>query len=328
MSAPSEGGRTRGLVTVGETMGLLSAVEYGPLRHARHVHLGVAGAESNVAIGVRRLGHPATWVGRLGADDMGDLVEATLRGEGVDLSVARDPERPTGLMVKSRRTSATTKVTYYRAGSAASVLGPADLPPDLVASASVLHVTGITAALSPSCMAAVESAVGHARRAGTIVSFDVNHRSALWSDAVARPALRRLVGQADIVFAGEDEASLVLGADAAAGAGAVELATALAELGPREVVVKRGAGGALAMVDGTRLEERGIPVTAVDPVGAGDAFVAGYLAEVLDGAGPAQRLRTANMTGAFAVTVSGDWEGAPTREELGLLGHPNGSVLR
>jgi 2-dehydro-3-deoxygluconokinase len=324
MNVASEGG----LVTLGETMGLLRTVEYGPLRHARHLQLGVAGAESNVAIGVRRLGHPATWVGRLGTDEMGDLVEATLRGEGVDLCVGRDPQRPTGLMVKSQRTSSTTKVSYYRVGSAASVLGPEDVPADLVASAAVLHVTGITAALSPSCRAAVDSAVGLARRAGTVVSFDVNHRSALWSDAVARPALRALVGQADIVFAGEDEAALVLGPEVAADASAAELAAALAELGPREVVVKRGARGALAMVDGQRLEESAIPVAAVDPVGAGDAFVAGYLAGLLDGAGPAQRLRTANMTGAFAVTVSGDWEGAPTRGELELLGHTNGTVLR
>jgi 2-dehydro-3-deoxygluconokinase len=326
MTGPGGVPRAGGLVTIGETMGLLRAVDFGPLRHARHLQLGVAGAESNVAIGVRRLGHRATWIGRLGDDDMGDLVEATLRGEGVELVVERDPGRPTGLMIKSQRTSSTTKVSYYRVGSAASALRPEDLPLDAIASAAVLHVTGITAALSPSCMDAVEAAVAHARRHGTTVSFDVNHRSALWPDAVARPVLKTLAADADIVFAGEEEASLVLGADGGVPAG--QLAAALAALGPHEVVIKRGHAGALSLVDGRLTDVPGIPVNAVDPVGAGDAFVAGYLSAYLDGAGAQERLHTANMTGAFAVTVAGDWEGAPTRRELAFLGYGTGTVLR
>lgn len=315
-----------GLVTIGETMGLVRAVEYGPLRHARFLQLGMAGAESNVAIGVARLGQPATWVGHLGADDIGDLVESTLRGEGVGLVVKRDPDRPTGLMLKSQRTSATTKVTYYRAGSAASALRPEDLPLDRIAAADILHVTGITPALSPSCSGAVDAAVDHARRSGTTVSFDVNHRTALWGDDAARPVLRRLAGQADIVFAGLDEGRLLV--DGTVPASAEGLARRIAELGPSEVVIKRGADGALALIGDRLLEEPGRRVTAVDPVGAGDAFVAGYLAGVLDGATPEKRLHLANLTGAFAVTVNGDWEGAPTRDELRLLDHETGTVLR
>jgi 2-dehydro-3-deoxygluconokinase len=326
MSLPPTSPRAAGLVTLGETMGLIRTVDYGALRHARFLQLGVAGAESNVAIGVRRLGHPATWIGHLGNDDLGDLVETTLRGEGVDLVVRRDPARPTGLMLKSQRTSATTKVTYYRAGSAASALRPEDLPLDVIASAAVLHVTGITPALSPTCLEAIEAAVDAAHRSGTIVSFDVNHRSALWADEQARPVLQRLAGAADIVYAGPEEARLVLGTPEEQPA--AELARALADLGPREVILKLGAAGALGLVDGRLLDEPGLAVTAVDHVGAGDAFVAGYLAAHLDGAPPDVRLRTANMTGAFAVTVSGDWEGAPTRDELALLGHGTGTVLR
>jgi len=248
------------------------------------------------------------------------------RFQGVDLCIDRDPERPTGLMIKSQRTSSTTRVSYYRVGSAASALRPEDLPLDQIASAAVLHVTGITAALSPSCRDAIEAAVEHAGRNSTLVSFDVNHRTALWADAVAGPVLRRMAAYADIVFAGEDEAALLLGAHA--DAPAAELAAAVAELGPAEVVIKRGAAGAVALVDGQVADQPGIGVTAVDHVGAGDAFVAGYLAAYLDGADFRERLRTANMTGAFAVTVSGDWEGAPTRRELALLGHVAGTVLR
>lgn len=315
-----------GLVAIGETMGLLTSAEYGSLRSARSLNLGVAGAESNVAIGVRRLGHEVTWVGRLGDDEMGDLVESTLRGEGVDLRIGRDPARPTGLMLKSRRTTSITRVTYYRSGSAASALCPADLPLDLIASARVLHVTGITPALSDSCRKTVIRAMEHARAHGTRVSFDVNYRAALWRQEAARPVLCGLVGLADILFAGSDEVELLLGP--VPERAPAEIAADLAVLGPTEAVLKRGAAGAVAWIEGRILEAAAVPVRAVDPVGAGDAFVAGYLAGLLDGATPEERLGIATLTGAFAVTVSGDWEGAPTRRELELLARGEGTVVR
>lgn len=318
-----EGG---GLVTIGETMGLLTSVDYGPLRHARQLALGVAGAESNVAIGVRRLGHGATWIGRVGEDEIGDLVESTLRGEGVLLSIGRDPVRPTGLMLKSRRTTSITRVTYYRSGSAASGLSPEDLPLDLIAAARVLHVTGITPALSDSCRDAVLHAIHHARAQGTRVSLDVNYRAALWRERAARPVLRELAGLADILFAGPDEAELLVGADS--GWTPAELAAELATLGPAETVIKCGAAGAVARADNRVMEEPAFAVRAVDPVGAGDAFVAGYLAGVLEGASLENRLKLGALAGAFAVTVSGDWEGAPTRRELELLARAEGTVVR
>jgi 2-dehydro-3-deoxygluconokinase len=318
--------RAAGLVTIGETMGLLTATQYGPLRSAPSLGLGVAGAESNVAIGVRRLGHDATWIGRVGDDEVGDLVESTLRGEGLHLELARDTVRPTGLMLKSRRTAAITRVTYYRSGSAASALSPDDLPLELIASARILHVTGITPALSDSCREAVLHAVKHARAQGTCVSLDINYRAALWDEDVARPVLRELAELADILFAGPDEADLLLGS--ASGPSPASIAADLAKLGPAETVVKCGAAGAVAWADGRTVEKAAVPVHPVDPVGAGDAFVAGYLAGVLDGATHEERLELATLTGAFAVTVSGDWEGAPTRRELILLGQAEGTVVR
>lgn len=314
------------LVTIGETMGLLTSPEYGSLRSARSLNLGVAGAESNVAIGVRRLGHAATWIGRVGEDELGDLVESTLRGEGLDLQIGRDPARPTGLMLKSRRTTSITRVGYYRSGSAASAICPDDLPLDLVATARVLHVTGITPALSDSCRKTVARAMEHARAHNTLVSFDVNYRAALWSQEAARPVLGELARRADVLFAGHDEVELLLGP--VAERTAAETVADLAGLGPSESVLKRGAAGAVACVEGRVIEAPAIPVRAVDPVGAGDAFVAGYLAGILDGATPEERLRLATSTGAFAVTVSGDWEGAPTRQELELLARAEGTVVR
>jgi 2-dehydro-3-deoxygluconokinase len=313
-----------GLVTLGETMASFAAAGVGPLRHQPAMHLHVGGAESNVAISVTRLGGPATWLGRVGDDELGDLVLAQLRGEGVDVRHAvRDPDAPTGLMVKSRRTSTVGRVAYYRRGSAGSRLEPADLPVDILRAAGVLHVTGITPALSASARAATFAAVEEARAAGVPVSLDVNHRAALWSAQEAGPVLTDLAARADVLFSGDDEAGLLdaTGDDEA-------IVRALAAHGPGQVVLKLGARGALAAVDDVLVRLPAYPVVAVDPVGAGDAFVGGYLAELLCGAGVEDRLRTATACGAFAVTVPGDWEGLPTRRDLQLLSTPEGTVVR
>jgi 2-dehydro-3-deoxygluconokinase len=315
---------TADLVTLGETMALFAAADVGPLRHARRMTLGAAGAESNVAIGMRRLGYRASWIGRVGDDELGQLVLARIRAEDVDVSGATvDGGAPTGLMVKEHRTAGVSRVHYYRRGSAGSRLAPEDVDAGRIAAARVLHVTGITPALSASAHAAVEHAVAAARGAGTLVSLDFNYRSALWRAEEARGVLRDLTARADLVFAGEDEAELVVG-----GVSAGDAAAALAALGPRHAVVKRGEHGAVAVVDGAAVEAPAVGVRAVDPVGAGDAFVAGYLAAVLDGAAPAECLRLGCAVGAFAVTVPGDWEGFPTRSELGLLERAAGTVVR
>ncbi|MEU4220167.1 sugar kinase [Actinoplanes sp. NPDC026623] len=309
-----------GLVTLGETMGLVAADGIGPLEYARSFAFGIGGAESNVAIGVARLGGGAAWLGRVGRDATGDLIERRLRGEGVRATVIRDAAF-TGLMVKHRRTGGLLHVDYHRAGSAGSRLLPADVPVGDVQSAGVLHVTGITPALSDTARATVFHAVETARAAGVTVSVDVNYRGKLWSRYDAAPVLRDLVSRADVVFAGPDEAELVLGSEASP-------AERLAELGPTEVVIKDGARGCTALIAGERHAVQALPVTVVDPVGAGDAFVAGYLADRLAGAVPARRLATAIAAGAFAVTVPGDCEGLPTRADLASLLSATDNVAR
>ena len=312
------------LLALGETMALLTTAEVGRLRHARSLTLGVAGAESNVAIGARRLGCPAAWVGRVGDDELGELVVATIRAEGVDVGgVVRDPGAPTSLMLKERRTAAMVRVRYYRRDGPGSRLAPGDLDPARVAAAGLLHLSGITPALSDSARATVEHAVELARAAGVPVSFDLNYRAALWPPDRAAAVCRDLAARADLVFAGDDEAELLgLAGDPA------ELARGLAELGAGHAVVKLGERGAVAAVDGRLHAVDPVPVPAVDPVGAGDAFVAGYLAETLAGRPVPERLATAAACGAFAVTVPGDWEGFPSRDELAALGHRPGSVQR
>lgn len=299
------------VVTLGETMALMSAVGVGSLASNRDMRLSIAGAETNVAIGVARLGGQVTWISRLGDDGFGELIQRELRAEGVQALVSVDPARPTGLMIKERPNAMRTRVRYYRAGSAASAMTAADVDTDIVAAADLLHITGITPALGRGPAAAARQAVDVARQHGTWVSIDLNYRSSLWSREDAGAALAPLVERADVVFAGPEEASLVVPE------GPLDaVAEALAARGPGQVVLKLGADGAHALVEGEHHDAAAVPVPVVDTVGAGDAFVAGYLVEWLAGQPPVERLRTAVSAGAFACTALGDWEGLPTRTDL------------
>jgi 2-dehydro-3-deoxygluconokinase len=310
--------RTPGLVTLGETLGLLVAEDVGPLSLSRGMRLSMGGAESNVAIGVSRLGVPATWIGRLGRDPIGDLIERQLLAERVRCIVHRD-DAPTAFMLRERRTGTVQNVTYYRHGSAGSHLSPDDLPAEVLEQAGIVHLTGITPALGDAPAAAVREAVHRARAAGVVVSVDLNFRSRLWDAATAAPVFRELAASADLLFAGDDEARIALEIDDPDKLGPEKLAAALAGLGPTEVVVKRGRHGATALIDGELIAVPAVPVQTVDSVGAGDAFVAGYLASRLTGGDSRERLRTAAITGALAVTVPGDWEAAPRPHEMDLL---------
>ena len=313
--------KSAGLITLGETMGLLTPAAPGPLHPGAGLRMSIAGAESNVAIGVARLGSPATWIGRVGQDEVGDLILRELRAEEVILRAVRDPA-PTGLMLKTARAAGVTRVSYYRTGSAGSRLHPGDLDEAAIASAGVLHITGITPALGTGPAAAIRSAIEVAIINKVVVSLDVNYRSALWDPEAASAVLRDLARHADIVFAGEQEAALLTEpGDPAA------MARQVAALGPRQVLIKRGHRGCVAWIDEAAREQPAIPVRSVDPVGAGDAFVAGYLAELLAGQPAEVRLATAAAAGAFTVTVSGDWEGLPTRPDLDLLDAPD-NVIR
>lgn len=311
------------VATLGEAM--VSLRTGTPLRLGGSLAMTMAGAESNVAIGLARLGHTVRWGGRVGADEVGAFILRTLRAESVAVdTVVTDPQRPTGLMLAERRVADVSRVSYYRAGSAGSALAVADAAACLADAPRILHVTGITPALSPSAAEAVTAAVRLAREAGTLVSVDVNYRSRLWTPEQARPVLSELVRNADIVISSEDELGLVVATpeDEAASAGQ------LADCGVSRLVIKRGARGATLWQDARAHHAPAIPVTVLDTIGAGDAFTAGYLSGVLDGLPPAAALDRGIVAGAFAVAAIGDWEGLPTRDELALLGAESGATLR
>lgn len=311
------------LVTIGETMALLTAQHPGPLAHVSSMGLGIGGSESNVAIGVQRLGGTAVWCGRTGADSLGQLVRREIRAEGVTVRSIEDPSAPTGLMLKERRTMSTQKVSYYRAGSAGSKLTPEDLDSSLISGAAVLHVSGITPALSATAATTIREAIEIARSQGVTVSFDLNYRANLWTTEDARRSYQELIPLTDIVFAGDEEAVIATGPAHEP----TELAQRLADLGPSQAIIKLGSKGAVASIDDKIYHQHAVAIEAVDTVGAGDAFVAGYLADLMAGKAPADRLELAAKTGAFACLAYGDWEGLPTRPELALL-HQTESVNR
>ncbi|ASK67124.1 ribokinase [Brachybacterium avium] len=304
------------MVTLGETMALMHSGTIGSLAHLPSVELAIGGAESNLAIGLSRLGVPTAWVGRVGDDPLGMRVVREIRGEGVEVHCAVDPQRPTGLMIKSRPTGATTRVDYYRSGSAASAIAPADLPEQLIERAELLHISGITPLLSASAHATVLTAVRRAVATGATVSLDVNHRSRLGSRDHLAELLGEILEHVDILIGGPEELALLAPEiDASAPS---ELLEALTRPG-RQVVAKLGPDGAAALAEGRLHEAAGHVVDVVDTVGAGDAFVAGYLSAHLEGLGVPQQLERANACGALACTVPGDWEGAPRPHELAAL---------
>ena len=310
------------VVTLGETMAVLTPARPGRLSCSRTLHLGIGGAESNVAISLVRLGVTAGWISALGQDELGDLVLNTVRGEGVDCSHVRRMAAPTGLYLRDESGSGQVRAFYYRSGSAASRMGPEQLSEDGFRGAKVLHLTGITMALSSGCAELVRAAAAMARRCGVKVSLDVNYRSKLWSAAQARAAIDALLPGVDILFAGDDEAQLLWGE-----AGGEWLAR-MAAAGPAEVILKRGAQGALGWDAGRILDAAGMAVPVRDTVGAGDAFAAGYLAARTWNLDVTQRLRYGNAMGAFTVTTFGDYENAPRREELEAFMEQRASIGR
>ncbi|HEY6666814.1 MAG TPA: sugar kinase [Propionibacteriaceae bacterium] len=298
------------VITAGETMALVVPPSPGRLRHAASLSLSIGGAESNVAIGLARLGIAASWISVLGDDELGELVLHRLRAEGVDTSgVRRIADRATGLYLREE-VAGRLRVYYYRSGSAAATLSPNAFDPSMLQGAAFLHLTGITGALSQECAEFLPWAATTARDAGVRVSYDVNYRSRLWEPSAAQAATEALLPLIDVLFVGHDEANALWG---------WETDTALEQLskiGPSEVILKLGADGCAAMINGEQLTSPGFPARQLDPIGAGDAFDAGYLAATLWGWPPEKRLRAANAMGAFCVQNLGDYEGLPNRREL------------
>ncbi len=309
-------------VCVGETMVMLTPVQAVPLHQATELHCGVGGAESNVAMGLAAMGLETHWVGRVGRDGFGTRILHELRDHGVGVSgVEVDASLPTGLYVKvpahETDPDGGSSVLYYRQGSAASAMGRTTLANpavfSLLESAALIHLSGITAALSPECLELLE-AILTAPRDGRTISFDVNWRAALWAGR-DRSVLQRLANLADVVLVGKDEAEHAFGTTDEA-----ELRRMLPD--PEVLVIKNEAISAIALTrgdaagDGTREEVPALSVAVVEPVGAGDSFAAGYLSGMLFGLSQKASLRRGHVAAACTLTVHGDRGPLPDAAQL------------
>lgn len=298
------------VVTAGETMVLGVPAQPGRLRHASALELKIGGAESNVAIALSRLGISAGWASYLSSDEPGQLVLDRIRAEGVDTSqVRRIEDARTGLYLREY-IGGDVRVYYYRQGSAASRMAPQAFDTKYLKGAQILHLTGSTSALSDDCRAFALWAARESRSEGMQVSFDVNYRSKLWSPTEATSFVEEILPEVDLLFVSAEESMALWGRDDEA------FLAELADKGPKELVFKRGDAGSVARIDGELLRQSAFEVPEVDPIGAGDAFAAGYLAGELWGLGVQERLRVANAMGALSVMTLGDYEGLPSWEEL------------
>ncbi|MFI7889809.1 sugar kinase [Streptomyces sp. CACIS-1.16CA] len=349
MSGPAAGtavaATTTDVVCLGESMVTFLPSQPGRLADVPSFGRGIGGAESNVACALAAAGHRAAWVGRVGADGFGDHLVETIASYGVDTSaVRRDPVRPTGIYFRTAtdRATDTHEVAYYRAGSAASAMSPANVPYEELFAGRVLHLSGITAALSGDCLALLRELTA-ARPGRPLVSFDVNHRPHLWRGGDADASvLLELARRSDLVFVGEDEAEEAWGI-----VGAEAIRAAVPE--PAVLVVKRGSAGATVFASGLRPGPRSsiaggaesagarsssaggaefadtvthVPALHVDvvaAVGAGDAFAAGFLSATLRGLPVRDRARHGHLMAAAVLTVPGDLTEPPARDHADRL---------
>ncbi|MFF1836011.1 sugar kinase [Streptomyces sp. NPDC058231] len=318
MSGPAATGRgavTAEVVCLGESMVTFVPSRPGRLADVPSFGRAIGGAESNVACALAAAGHRAKWVSRVGADGFGDHLVDAVSAYGVDTSaVRRDPDRPTGIYFRTAadRATGTHEVAYYRAGSAASAMSPADLPHEELLGARILHLSGITAALSADCLSLLH-ALTEPRPGRPLISFDVNYRPHLWRGAAAGPqTLLDLARRADLVFVGDDEAEEAWGLR-----GADAIRAALPE--PSVLVVKRGAEGATVFsrtrpaVSDTVTTVPALRVDVVAAVGAGDAFAAGFLSATLRDLPVRDRARHGHLMAAAVLTVPGDLTDPPSR---------------
>ncbi len=299
-----------GIVAVGETMVMLKPEPPGLPHCGTSYRPAVAGAESNVACFAAQLGVRSAWVSRLGDDGFGTMILDELVGYGVDVEcVERDADRPTAVAFKDISTAAT--VTYFRRDSAASAMDGATTAAAVRSLAPrIVHLTGITAALSPSCAALASELVERRSRPG-IVSLDVNWRPALWRHTDPA-ALLPLARAADVEFVGEDEAAAAWGVDGT---------DATRDLLPdvATLVVKHGERGATAFAGEGQCFVPSLSVSVVDPIGAGDALAAGFLTGLTRDLPLLQCLRLGTVVAACALRAPSDVGPVPSAAELDRL---------
>lgn len=302
------------LVTFGESMVVFNPRSIGPLRHVNTFEKTIGGAESNVATALAKLNHTVGWFSKLSNDEFGRYIISTIRGEGVDTSrVILDEDNLTGILFKEYYQRSNPNVYYYRKNSAASTISPDDIDEEYIKSAKILHLTGITPALSKSAREAVYKAIDIAKANGVLVSFDPNVRLKLWTIDEAKKVLINIANEADIIMPGLDEAELLLGLT-----DKDEVCDYFLSKNAKIAAVKLGANGCYIKTKDESYLAPGYDVSdrIVDTVGAGDGFAAGFLCGYLDKLSLKEIGEYANGMGAMATLSSGDMTGYPCFDQL------------
>ncbi len=272
---------------------------------------GHGGDTSNAAIAAARAGARVGYFTRLGADEFGDSFMRLWDSEGIDTSrVQRDPDAHTGIYFVTHG-PAGHSFSYRRAGSAASRMAPQHVPQDYIAGARILHVSGISQAISDSAADAVFRAIEVARANDTLVSYDSNLRLKLWPLARARAVTHAAMSLCDIALPGLEDAREFIGRD-----DPETIADFYLDLGATVVALTLGEAGTLVATADQRARVPGIKVTPVDATAAGDTFDGAFLAEYLNTADPFAAARFANAAAALSTEGYGAVAPIPRRERV------------
>lgn len=295
---------TLDILGLGEAM-----VEFNAARSSEGQFLqGFGGDTSNTVIAAARQGARTGYLSAVGQDAFGRSLLDLWQAEGVDTgTVTVSAEASTGIYFVTHGPQG-HEFTYYRAGSAAARMGPQDVPASSVASARLLHLSGISLAISAGAADAALAAVSAAHEAGRLVSFDTNLRLKLWPLARARAIIHAVAAQADVLLPSVDEARILTGLDSPDAIAEFYLA-----IGAELVVMKMGREGALVATPDGHERVPGLPVQAVDATGAGDTFDGAFLAEYLRTGNPHAAARYANAAAALSTQGYGAVAPIPRR---------------
>lgn len=302
------------IISFGEPMVEFNAEAVGGPRSGSLYSIGYGGDSSNFAVAVSRLGGHSGYLTRVGADTFGSLLQELWHDESVDASpVIIDEEHPTGLYFIMRY-GATSEFVYRRTDSAASKLTPADLPENWVEHARLLHVTGITQAISASACDTVFAAIEKARAANTFLSYDPNIRPVLWPLHTARAVARYTVPLCDVVLPNLEEGRLLTGYEDPRA-----ITAELLGLGAPLVVLKMGGSGAIVATEDEYETIPAFPVMAKDPTGAGDTFDAAFAVATLEGKKPVEAAQFAAAAASEVVKSLGAVNPIPRRSRVDEL---------
>lgn len=302
------------VVTFGEAMAMFMANHPGSLHEVSQFTRELAGAETNVAIGLARLGLGSGWASKVGNDAFGKFIMDRLKNENVDINhVLIDNKYPTGFQLKSLVLEGDPEVQYFRKGSAASHLTENDFNEQYFLSAKHLHMTGIPLAISEGARSFAKHALAFMRKNGLTVSFDPNLRPTLWKsqDEMVK-VINEVAFQADYVMPGLAEGKILTGLN-----NPNDIASFYLDKGVKLVVIKLGPEGAYYKTATEEGTIPGFPVEkVVDTVGAGDGFAVGVISGLLEGHFIHDAVLRGNAIGSLAVQSPGDNDGYPTKEQL------------